>query len=71
MEAIDNVQDFLSFVDRSSKCEISSRGYRHAGAINRRNADPHPGYLRTNRARLPWRRGLTLLFGFSRNAEAD
>jgi hypothetical protein len=71
IDAIDNVGDFFRFVDRSSKSEISSRGFTHTSVVKPRRTDPHPDCDHTNNARLPWRRGLILIFGLSRKAGAD
>jgi hypothetical protein len=69
MEAIDNIGDFLRFVDRSNKSEIMEEFYaRCRHQTSRRRPAPCD---RTNSARLRWRRGLTLIFGLAGKAEAD
>jgi hypothetical protein len=70
VEAIDNIGDFFHFVEWSNKSEISSRGITHAGVVKPRRADPPSDCERANNGRLPWRRGLTLIFGIARKAEA-
>jgi hypothetical protein len=69
METVDNVGDFLRFVDWSNRSEISSGGCKHSAANEPRRAQPHPDRDRINNARLPWRRALTRIFRLARKAE--
>jgi hypothetical protein len=75
METIDNIGDFLHFVDWSSKSEVSAevswRDFAPAAVIKPLHADPHADCDHTNDTRRPWRRGLTPLFDLARKAVTE
>jgi hypothetical protein len=48
MEAVDNLGDFLRFVEWSTRSEISSRGPKHAASTKLRGALPDPNCDRTH-----------------------
>jgi len=71
MDAIDNIGDFLRFVDEANRSQVSSREFAHLAFMNRRPADPCPAWVHTSGARRFWCRGLTLIFGLAAKTEPD
>ena len=71
LEAIDNIGDFLRFVDGTNRSEVSSREFAHVALVNRRPAGPRAACVRTSGAQRFWFRGLTLIFGLTAKTETD
>jgi len=71
LDAIDNIGDFLRFIDRTSRSEVSSREVAHVAFMNRRSAGPRAACVRASGARRFWGRGLTLIFGLAAKTETD
>jgi hypothetical protein len=71
LDAIDNIGDFLRFVDGTNRSEVSSREFAHVAFANRRRADPRAACVRTSGPRRFWFRGLTLIFGLAAKPETD
>jgi hypothetical protein len=71
LDAIDNIGDFLRFVDRTNRSEVSSREVAHVAFMNRRSAGPRAASVRASGARRFWGGGLTLIFGLAAKTETD
>jgi hypothetical protein len=70
-EAIENVGDFLRFVDGTNRSEISSEEVPHVAFMKRRFAGRRVARAPGKGARQFWCNGLALIFGLMRRAEVE
>jgi hypothetical protein len=71
LEAIDNIGDFLRFVDGTNRSEVSSREFARVEFMNRRSAGPRAACVPARGARRFLGRPLTLIFRLAAKTEGD